>query len=108
MEIRALIEKRGKYSQAEIDYIIAEGAKVGVMPPKRRGCSNCWRDMAIEIAYAQRQAKPKGTRLRGNAARDGVVFMGRVIVNPIDPETLAWMRANGFPEHLLTDKEDED
>ena len=43
MEIKDLINKKGKFSKAEIDYLIAEGAKVGVMPPKNRKCSNCWR-----------------------------------------------------------------
>lgn len=109
MEIKALIEKKGRYSKEEIDFIIAEGAKVGVEPPKKTNCVNCWRDMAIEVAYAQRKANPdkKAHRLRGNAARDGVVFKGRIITNDtIDEETWAWMKENGFPSQLLADDED--
>lgn len=109
MDIKSLIEKKGRYSKTEIDYIIAEGAKVGVLPPKNTKCTNCWRDMAIEVAYAQRAANPvrKAHRLRGAAARDGVVFKGRVITNDtIDDETWAWMQENNFPKQLLDDAED--
>ena len=112
MEIKDLIEKKGRYSQEEIDFIIAEGTKVGVNPPKKTNCVNCWRDMAIEVAYAQRKAQgptspKKAHRLRGNAARDGVVFKGRIITNDtIDEETWAWMQENGFPSQLLANDED--
>lgn len=109
MDIKTLIEKKGKYSKAEIAWLIDEGAKVGVEPPAKTACSNCWRDMAIEIAYKQRQAQPvrKLHRLRGAAAREGVVFKGRTITNDtIDNETWAWMEANGFPKNLLEDAED--
>jgi hypothetical protein len=107
MEIKDLINKKGKFSQAEIDYLIAEGAKVGVMPPKKTKCVNCWRDMAIEIAYAQRQLNPtpKAHRLRGAAARNGVVFKGRTITNDTIDEDWEWMMANGFPKQLLEDAE---
>lgn len=109
MDLRKLIEKKGRYSKAEIDYIIAEGEKVGVVPPKKTGCVNCWRDMAIEIMYAQRQANPerKTRRLRGDAAIYGVIHKGRLITNDtIDDETWAWMKANNFPETLLENAED--
>lgn len=108
MEIRTLIEKKGRYSKAEIAFIVEEGAKVGVQPPKKTSCVNCWRDMAIEVAYRQRQAdpKPKAHRLRGAAAREGVVFKGRLITNDtIDDETWAWMTDNDFPKSLLADAE---
>jgi len=108
MEIKELIKKKGKFSQAEIDFIIAEGAKYGIMPPKRTGCVNCWRDMAIEVAYAMRQAdpKPKAHRLRGDAARHGVVFRGRIITNDTIDDDWEWMQSNGFPKQLLEDAED--
>lgn len=109
MEIKELINKKGKYSQAEIDFIVAEGAKVGVMPPKNKGCVNCWRDMAIEVAYAQRQAdptaKPKAHRLRGAAAREGVLFNGRIVTNDTIDDDWDWMMANNFPKQLLEDAE---
>ena len=72
MEIKDLINKKGKFSKAEIDYLIAEGEKVGVLPPKKTKCVNCWRDMAIEIAYEQRQLNPtpKAHRLRGHLIFD--------------------------------------
>lgn len=107
MEIKELINKKGKFSQAEIDFIIAEGAKVGVLPPKRTGCVNCWRDMAIEVAYAQRQANPtaKKHRLRGAAAREGVRFKGRIVTNDTIEDDWEWMSANGFPKQLLEDED---
>ena len=104
-----MIEKKGRYSKEEIAYIIAEGEKVGVKPPQKTNCVNCWRDMAIEVAYEMRKANPvkKAHRLRGNAARDGVIFKGRLITNDtIDEETWAWMMANGFPSQLLANDED--
>lgn len=108
MDLRKLIEKKGRYSKAEIAYIIAEGDKVGVVPPKKTDCSNCWRDMAIEILYHQRGDAKKAHRFRdGSAAeRDGVVFKGRVITNDtMDDETWAWMMENHFPKTLLQDAE---
>lgn len=107
MEIKDLINKKGKFSKAEIDFIIAEGAKVGVLPPKRTGCVNCWRDMAIEVAYALRQANPtpKAHRLRGAAAREGVRFKGRIVTNDTIDDDWDWMQANGFPKQLLDDED---
>lgn len=106
MEIKDLIEKKGRYSKEEIAFIIAEGEKVGVKPPKKTSCVNCWRDMAIEVAYLQRQANPvkKAHRMRGNAARDGVVFKGRPITNDNIDDNWEWMQANGFPAQLLEDE----
>jgi hypothetical protein len=107
MEIRALIEKKGRYSKEEIAFIIAEGEKVGVMPPKNRKCSNCWRDMAIEVAYAMRPRR-KGLHIKGNLAEHGVVHKGRLIMDADleDPATLEWMEANQFPKYLLQDDKD--
>ena len=109
MELKELIEKKGRFSKDEIDYIIAEGAKFGIMPPKRTKCQNCWRDMAIEVAYAQREAKknkPRGRHLRGSAARHGVLFRGRLITNEtLTPDLLRWMDENGFPKTLLIDED---
>lgn len=104
MEVQKLTTKK-RLTQADKDYLLAEGEKYGIEPPTNTKCPDCWRDMAIRITVAMRP-KVKGTRLRGNAARDGVVFKGRLITNPIDAETLAWMRDNNFPEQLLTDAED--
>lgn len=106
MEIKDLIEKKGRYSKEEIAFIIAEGEKVGVKPPKKTNCVNCWRDMAIEVAYMQRKANPvkKAHRMRGNAARDGVVFKGRIITNDNIDDNWEWMQANGFPSQLLEDE----
>lgn len=107
MEIKALIEKKGRYSKEEIAFIIAEGEKVGVKPPKKTSCVNCWRDMAIEIMYVQRQADPtkKAHRFRdGSAAeRNGVVFKGRLITNDNMDDAWDYMQTNGFPQQLLQD-----
>ena len=108
MDIKKIIEKKGKLTQVEIDFIIAEGAKVGVEPPAKTDCANCWRDMAIEVAYKQRQSNDtkKAHRLRGDAARYGVIHKGRLITNDIiDDELLDWMQANDFPTQLLEDAE---
>lgn len=105
MEIEKLTTKKGKFTKAEKEWLTAEGAKYGIGTPQNEACPDCWRDMAIQIRLAM-NPKPKGTRLRGAAATDGVVFMGRLIVNPIDAETLAWMRANNFPSQLLEEGED--
>lgn len=109
MEIKALIEKKGRYTKDEIAFIIAEGEKVGVKPPKKTSCVNCWRDMAIEVAYAQRKANPvkKARRFRDGsvAERNGVVFKGRLITNDNMEEAWDWMQANGFPKQLLQDAE---
>ena len=105
MEIEKLIERTGKYTKAEKEYLAGLGERYGIEPPKEGSCNNCWRDMAIRIAVAM---KPKrtGKRLRGNAARDGVIFKGRIITNAtLDDETLKWMEDNGFPETLLTDED---
>lgn len=105
MDLKTLIEKKGRYSKEEIAYIIAEGEKVGVQPPKKTSCVNCWRDMAIEVAYLQRKAdptKPARHFRDGSAAeRDGVVFNGRLITNDNIGELWDWMQANGFPQSLL-------
>lgn len=105
-EIIRLSNKKGRFSQSEIDFIIAEGAKVGVMPPKNTRCVNCWRDMAIEVAYAMRPKK-KGLRLKGNLGVHGVIHKGRTITDKDldDPETLKWIEDNGFPKYLLTDED---
>lgn len=104
-EIKRLIEKKGRFSKAEIDFIIAEGEKWGVQPPTNTKCSNCWRDMAIEIAYNMRQAQPKKHALRGDAARDGVIFKGRLICSANIDENWEWMMQNGFPKQLLQDED---
>lgn len=102
-EIIRLSNKKGRFSQSEIDYVIAEGAKVGILPPKNTKCVNCWRDMAIEIAYAMRP-KRKGLRFKGNLGVHGVVHMGRTITDADldDPATLKWMEEHDFPQYLLT------
>ena len=107
MDIKTLIEKKGRYSKEEVAFIIAEGEKWGVMPPKRTNCVNCWRDMAIEIHYAMRP-KRKGLRFKGDLGIHGVTHMGRVVTDAdlSDPETLQWMEENNFPKYLLTDAED--
>lgn len=109
MELKEIINKKGRFSKAEIDFIVAEGAKVGVMPPKKTACVNCWRDMAIEVLYAQRQAdpKPKAHRFRvgSSAERNGVVFKGRIVTNDTIDDDWEWMTANGFPQQLLEDAE---
>ena len=109
MEIKALIDKKGRYSKEEIAFIIAEGEKVGVKPPKKTSCVNCWRDMAIEIMYVKRQANPteKAHRFRdGSAAeRNGVVFKGRLVTNDNMEDLWDWMQSNGFPKQLLQDAE---
>ena len=103
MDIKTLTEKKGRFSKAEIAFVIEEGAKYGIEPPKKTGCVNCWRDMAIQIALAMREANPVNTshRLRGNAARDGVFFQGRYISNDNIDDNWEWMEANGFPKQLL-------
>lgn len=102
-EIKRLTNKKGRFSKAEIDYLIEEGAKWGVMPPKKTTCVNCWRDMAIEIAVAMRPPR-KGVHLKGTLAAHGVIHKGRLITDADldDPATLAWMEANAFPKYLLT------
>lgn len=106
MEIEKLIERTGKYTQKEKDFLKELGAKYGIEPPKESACHNCWRDMAIQIAVAMKPKTGLGKRLRGDAARDGVVFKGRLITNAtLDAETLQWMKDNDFPEQLLTDED---
>lgn len=100
MDIKRLTTKKGKFTKAEKEFLLAEGAKVGIEPPVNTACPDCWRDMAIRVLIAQ-APKGEGVRLRGMAARNGVLFKGRVITNPLDAETLAWMEANGFPKQLL-------
>lgn len=101
-EIKRLTNKKGRFSKAEIDFLIAEGAKWGIMPPKKTTCVNCWRDMAIEIAVAMRP-KRKGLHLKGDLRMHGVVHKGRLIIDDDleDPATLKWMDDNGFPQYLL-------
>ena len=105
MDLKELIEKKGRFSKEEIAYIIAEGEKWGVQPPKKTSCVNCWRDMAIEICYKMRQAEkgknPRRFRDGSAAERDGVVFKGRIITNDNIGEAWDWMQANGFPQSLL-------
>lgn len=107
MDIKELTTKKGKWSKAQKEYLIAESAKYGIEPPTNTGCPDCWRDMAIQV-YVAMTPKAKGVRLRGAAATDGVIFKGRLILNPLDAETLQWMRDNGFPEQLLEGQDDED
>lgn len=105
MDLKELIEKKGRYSKEEIAYIIAEGEKWGVQPPKKTSCVNCWRDMAIETLYQQRTASkeknPRRFRDGSAAEREGVVFKGRIITNDNIVELWDWMQANGFPQSLL-------
>ena len=106
MDVKTLTTKNGKFTKAEKEFLISEGAKYGIAEPTNKDCPDCWRDMAVQIAVAM-APKCKGTRLRGAAAVNGVLFLGRLIINPLDEETLAWMRENNFPEQLLTtDAED--
>lgn len=106
MEIKDLINKKGKLNKAQKEFLIEKGAEYGIDPPKNTSCPDCWRDMAMQIYAAMAPKQHKGVHLRGAAATDGVFFKGRLIVNPLDAETLAWMRENGFPEQLLEDAED--
>lgn len=102
MDIKELIDKKGRYSREEKEYLVAEGERFGIEPPKDNACSNCWRDMAIQVAVAMKPKAETLRRLRGNAARDGVVFKGRLITNAtLDAELLKWMEENDFPEQLL-------
>ena len=106
MDVKTLTTKKGNFNKGEKAFLVAEGAKYGIAEPSNKDCPDCWRDMAIQIAVAS-APKCKGTRLRGAAATDGVIFKGRLITNPLDEDTLAWMRENDFPAQLLTtDAED--
>lgn len=106
MDIKTLTTKKGKFTKAEKAFLIDEAAKHGIETPTNTGCPDCWRDLAIQI-WAKSAPLPKGVHLRGAAATDGVIFKGRLLLNPLDEETLAWMKANGFPEQLLEgDNED--
>lgn len=102
MDIKTLTEKKGRFSKAEIDFIIAEGAKFGIMPPQKTSCVNCWRDMAIEIALAMRPHR-KGLHFKGQLGAHGVSHRGRIITDADldDPDTLEWMEENDFPKYLL-------
>lgn len=102
--VRKIAERRGKISDKDIDFLVAEGAKYGVEKPERTDCPDCWRDMAIRIAVAMRP-QTKGRRLWGAAAESGVWFKGRLVTNPIDEETLRWLEEKGFPKHLLRDED---
>lgn len=106
MSIKELIEKKGRYSKEEIAFIVAEGERWGVEPPKSTRCVNCWRDMAIEIAYAMRPRK-KGLRFKGTLGTHGVTHKGRTVTDADldDTATLEWMEANGFPKYLLTNED---
>ena len=108
MDLKELAEKKGRFSLSEINYIIEEGAKVGVLPPKKKTCQNCWRDMAIEIIYYQRKNEdplrpksPKRFRDGSSAERYGVEFKGRTITSANIEENWDWMMENGFPQSLL-------
>ena len=108
MDIKKLSKKKGAFTEEEKAWLREQGAKYGVPDPANENCPDCWRDMAIQVAVAMRpkEAKKKGTRLRGAAATDGVIFLGRLITNDtLDEETLAWMRDHHFPEQLLTDED---
>lgn len=105
MDIKTLTGKKGKFTQEEIEFLIQEGAKHGIEPPKNENCPNCWRDMAIQIAVAM---KPhKGVHFKGDLREHGVLFLGRVLTDADleDGETLAWMKENRFPEYLLTNED---
>ena len=102
MDIKKLTNKKGKPTDEEKAFLVEEGAKYGIEPPTREDCPDCWRDMAIQIAVAMQPKHQGGTRLRN---KNGVLFKGRVIINPLDEETLAWLRENEFPETLLTDED---
>lgn len=107
MEIKDIAEKKGKLNKTEKAFLLEQGAKYGVNPPENEACPDCWRDMAVQILAAMNKGKkPRGPHLRGAAATDGVIFKGRLITNPLDAKTLAWMKANGFPKQLLEDDED--
>lgn len=103
MEIKKLIEKKGRYNKSEKQWLTEQGEKVGVKAPTDEACPDCWRDMALHIAYELDLLNPKkkAHRLRGNAARDGVVFRGVLITNENIEELWDWMQANGFPQQLL-------
>lgn len=107
MEVKELIDKKGKFTQAEKEYLTELGRQYDIEPPKEGSCGNCWRDMAIHIAVAMKPKPNTSRRLRGDAARDGVVFKGRLITNAtLDEETLRWMDENDFPQTLLENAED--
>lgn len=105
MDIKGLTNKKGKFTEAEIAFVVEEGAKWGIEPPQNRNCKDCWRDMAIRIACAMREARPTSHRLRDFAARDGVLFKGRVITPANIDDEWEWMQANGFPKQLLEDED---
>ena len=100
MDIKTLTTKKGSFSKAEKEFLLSEGSKYGIEAPTNTRCPDCWRDMAVQIAVAMRP-QCEGVRLRGAAAVNGVLFLGRLITNPLDEDTLAWMKANGFPAQLL-------
>lgn len=107
MDLKRLTEKKGKFTKTEKEWLVEQGAIYGVPEPANTNCPDCWRDMAIRVAVAMRPKEAKnGTRLKGMAADNGVIFKGRLITNDIlDDALLSWMRDNGFPEKLLEDAE---
>lgn len=99
MDLKRLTTKKGKFSKAEQEWLVEEGARYGIEPPENTGCPDCWRDMAIRIHVAKNP--PKG----GRRLKDprGYIFKGRVIAGDLDDETLAWLEKHNFPKNLLVD-----
>lgn len=96
MDVKKIINKKGKVSKAEIAFLLSEGERWGVEPPRNEGCPDCWRDMAVAIMAAMRKG---ATGRTFGTPGGGVIFKGRVIMDADleDPATLEWMEANGFP-----------
>ena len=102
-KLTSLCEKKDEWSDDEKAMLKGWLVEAGVEVPKKTKCKNCWRDAAILLACrlkGESGGDCNGFRLRGTAAKNGVLWLGR-LVSPatIDDDLIAWLKQTGFPKH---------
>ena len=106
--LRQLAEKTKGWTKADKEFLLPVLEELGIEAPKKTSCPSCWRDCAIMaiVKLGGTKKSVNGFRLKGTAATNGVVWMGR-LVSPgtLDVAMVEWLKETGFPQNLWTNED---
>lgn len=103
-KLKRLANKTKSWSKSDKQWLLPVLEQLSIDAPTKNNCPSCWRDAAIMalVKIKAADAKPvNGFRLKGTAATNGVVWMGRLVApGTLDAAMVEWLKQTNFPRHL--------
>lgn len=109
-KLRQLAEKTKGWTREDKDFLLPILEELNIEAPTKNNCPSCWRDAAImAIVKLGDTKKPvNGFRLKGIAAREGVLWRGKLVSpSTLNEQMVKWLVESGFPKHQyeMTDED---